>query len=267
MKIPVPRTKIPVGISQCALGDPVRYNGGHKLSKVCTELLSQRLAYVPFCPEVAIGLGVPRKPIHLQVDGADLSVDAVRVVEVEDTQVDVTAPLRGYADSLVPELQRVRGFLLMQNSPSCGLQGVRRHLHDGQRIDSEGVGVFARRLQQHFPHLPMEEVGRLNSAELRENFLARVSVYDAWCRQVSSEVRDCIERGRSEGAETRPSLTARIIEFYAAYKPLLLAHHPQATDELGQLLADAGAVQESELAFIVRGRMMAILSHLANHSD
>ncbi|WGL18082.1 DUF523 and DUF1722 domain-containing protein [Microbulbifer bruguierae] len=259
MKIQQRQSKIPVGISQCAMGDPVRFNGGHKHSRVCTDLLSRVFEYIPLCPEVAIGMGVPRKPIHLLVDKGDAPVDAIRVVGVEDPSVDVTEPLRAYADSVVPELAGIRGYIFMQNSPSCGLHGVRRYLDNGHSIDSKGVGAFARRIQQHFPHLPLEEVGRLNNSELRENFLVRVFAYDAWFRYVEGE--------EWTESEKLPSRIARIIEFYTAYKYLLLAHNQDATRALGHVLADARAMPEDELAFVVRGRIMEILSHPASRKD
>ncbi|WP_233998627.1 YbgA family protein [Microbulbifer pacificus] len=262
MRIQPRQSKIPVGISQCAMGDPVRYNGGHKHSKVCTELLGQCFEYVPLCPEVAIGMGVPRKPIHLLVEKGNAPVDAVRVVGVDDPGVDVTGPLRQYADSVVPQLERVRGYIFMQNSPSCGLHGVRRYLDNGHGIDSEGVGLFARRLQQHFPHLPMEEVGRLNNSELRENFLTRVFAYDAWFRYVEGEDTTLWKEG-----EKVPSRIARLIDFYTAYKYLLLAHNQDATRDLGRLLADSKSMSEDELAFAVRGRIMQILSRPASRKD
>lgn len=259
MKILPRQTRIPVGISQCAMGDPVRFNGGHKHSKVCTQLLAQCFEYVPLCPEVAIGMGVPRKPIHLLVDKGGADVDAVRVVGVDDPSVDVTQPLRDYADSVVPELQKIRGYIFMQNSPSCGLRGVRRYLANGHSIDSEGMGVFARRLQQQFPHLPMEEVGRLNNSELRENFLTRVFAYDAWYRYVEGE--------EATEAEKQPSRIARIIDFYTAYKYLLMAHNQDATRALGRVIADSKAMPIEELAMAVRGGMMEILSHPASRKD
>lgn len=244
--------KIPVGISQCAMGDPVRYNAGHKHSKICTQLLARCFEYVPLCPEVAIGLGVPRQPIRLVK--SDASADAqVRVRGVEDPDLDVTEPLREYADSLAPELQKIRGYILMQKSPSCGLRGVRRYLPNGHGHDSEGMGVFAQRLHEHFPHLPMEEVGRLNNSEIRENFLTRVFAYDAWFRYVENDA-----------GEPRP---ARVIEFYSAYKYLLLAHHQQQTRELGPLVGNASALPAREFAHRVRGKIMEILSHPASRKD
>lgn len=244
--------KIPVGISQCAMGDPVRYNAGHKHSKICTELLGRCFDYVPLCPEVAIGLGVPRQPIRLVKSDASASAE-VRVIGVDDPALDVTEPLQSYADSVVPELERVRGYIFMQNSPSCGLRKVRRYLPNGHGHDSEGMGVFAQRLQAHFPHLPMEEVGRLNNSEIRGHFLTRVFAYDAWFRYVENEA-----------GEPCP---ARVIEFYSAYKYLLLAHHQQQTRELGRLVSDANALPPREFAYRVRGKIMEILAHPASRKD
>lgn len=252
MNIELLTQKIPVGISQCAMGDPVRYNAGHKHSKICTELLGRCFDYVSLCPEVAIGLGVPRQPIRLVK--SDPSADAeVRVRGVEDPALDVTEPLQTYADSLVPELEAIRGYIFMQKSPSCGLFGVRRYLPNGHGHDSEGMGVFAQRLQDHFPHLPMEEVGRLNNSEIRENFLTRVFAYDAWFRYVEND-----------SGEPRP---LRVIEFYSAYKYLLLAHHQQQTRELGGLVGNARVLPPREFAWQVRGKIMQILAHPASRKD
>ena len=252
MDIQLLTRKIPIGISQCALGEPVRYNGGHKHSKVCTQLLGRCFDYVPLCPEVAIGLGVPRQPIRL-VKSSPAADAEVRVIGVEDKNLDVTEPLLEYADSVVPALEAVRGYIFMQNSPSCGLRGVRRYLPNNHGIDSEGVGIFAQRLREHFPHLPVEEVGRLNNSELRENFLTRVFAYDAWYRYVED----------GEGAPR----AGRVIEFYSAYKYLLLAHHQQKTRELGQLVSDARALEPLEFAHQVRGGIMEILAHPASRKD
>lgn len=244
MKIQLLTEKVPVGISQCAVGDPVRYNGGHKHSKVCTQLLSQCLELHPFCPEVAIGLGVPRPPIHLIVS------DRLRAVGRDDPTMDVTEALEDYADRLVPQVEQLRGFILMQKSPSCGVRSVPHYKEDGSAPLAHGAGLFAARLREHFPHLPLEEVGRLNASDIRENFLTRVFAYNAWHRYVAPDPRP-----------------ARVIEFYTAYKYLLLSHHQQATRELGQLLSGASAHEPRQLACEVRGRIMEILAHPASRED
>ncbi|WP_346838952.1 DUF523 and DUF1722 domain-containing protein [Microbulbifer sp. SAOS-129_SWC] len=271
MNIQLLTHKIPVGISQCLMGEAVRYNAGHKHSKICTRLLGRCFDYVALCPEVAIGLGVPRDPIRLVKSDSSPGAE-VRVIGVVDKTLDVTEPLRDYADSVVPALERVRGYIFMQNSPSCGLKGVRRYLPNGHGIDSSGIGVFAARLRERFPHLPMEEAGRLNNSEIRENFLTRVFAYDAWFRYVEGE--EYVEGGEEGERQQHPEdvhagapRAARVIEFYTAYKYLLLAHHQGLTRALGQFVADSRALPPREFADGVRGRIMEILAHMASRKD
>lgn len=242
MNKPPPR-RIPVGISQCALGDPVRYNGGHKRSEVCTGLLSRWLDLRPYCPEVAIGMGVPRPPIHLVMNGGQL-----RALGRDDVALDVTDALLGYADRVVSEVSCLRGFILMQKSPSCGVRSTPRYLPGDPESRGRGAGLFAARLHEHFPALPMEEVGRLNHSAVREHFLTRVSAYDAWHRLVAPDPQ-----------------RARVQEFFSAHKYLLLAHHQDLTRELGRQIAqfDPGA-DPAQRAAEVLACIMHILARPAS---
>src|SRR3546814_10033872 len=54
-----------IAISACLMGAEVRFNGGHKQSQLCSRTLVDYFDFVPVCPEVAIGLGIPREPIRL----------------------------------------------------------------------------------------------------------------------------------------------------------------------------------------------------------
>ncbi|MFA0811170.1 YbgA family protein [Microbulbifer epialgicus] len=236
--------KIPVGISRCAVGEPVRYNGSHKHSKVCTQLLSNCFDLYTYCPEVAIGMGVPRPPIHLIVS------DRLRAVGREDPAIDVTEALEDYADQIVPEVEKLRGFILMQKSPSCGVRTTPHYKADGKGVLAHDSGLFAARLHHHFPHLPLEEVGRLNASDIRENFLTRVFAYDAWHRYVSPDPRP-----------------ARVIGFYTAYKYLLLAHCQPLTRALGQFVSNTRALEPEQFAYQVLGKIMEILGHQASRKD
>jgi len=171
MNTTAPR-KIPVGISQCLLGAPVRYNGGHKLSRVCTGPLECYFDYVPFCPEVAIGMGVPRPPIHLVASDGGL-----RALGVGNPSLDVTGRLWVYADQVAPQLARLGGFILMQKSPSCGLDSTPRYVPGARQPLGRGAGLFAARLRELFPGLPLVEARRLEDRAIREDFIARVSAY------------------------------------------------------------------------------------------
>jgi len=222
----------------------VRYNGSHKHSKVCTQLLGNCFDLHSYCPEVAIGMGVPRPPIHLIVS------DRLRAVGREDPTMDVTEALVGYADKVAPEVANLRGFILMQKSPSCGVRTTPHYKVDGTGVLAHGSGLFTTRLRHHFPHMPVEEVGRLNASDIRENFLTRVFAYDAWHRYVAPDPRP-----------------ARIIEFYTAYKYLLLAHSQPQTRALGQFVSNTRTLEPQIFADEVRGKIMEILTNQASRKD
>lgn len=211
-------TKIPVGISSCLMGEPVRFNGSHKRSRFCTDVLADYFDFQTFCPEVAIGLGTPRPAIRLVADSA--SSDEVRALGSDDASLDVTQELTEVAHSIHARVSQLSGYILMQKSPSCGLFGVKRYLPNGH---SEGTtsGIFAKEIRSQHPLLPIEEAGRLNDDAIRENFMVRVFSYHDW------------RNFRAQGVTAKG-----LIEFHSRYKYLVMAHHQMLYKTMGQLLAD-----------------------------
>jgi len=215
---------IKVGISACLMGEEVRYNGGHKHSPLCTRDLSRYFEFVSVCPEVSIGLGIPRKPIRLVGNPADPDV-----VEVDNPEHHVTEPLKAFSREKVEELGDLCGYIFIKGSPSCGLFRVKVYNDKGYPQEEMGRGVYARAVTDRYPLLPVEEAGRMQDAVLRENFITRVFAYRNW--------RDLCEGGLT---------AAKLIDFHSRYKYTLMAHNPQSFTELGRLLADAGS-QEPEV--------------------
>ena len=167
------KTTLPrIGISQCLLGDNVRYDGGHKLDSVLIETLGRYVEWVPVCPEVEIGLGTPREPMRLVGD-----LDAPRLVTI-NTGVDHTEAMNRFARKRVRELEALNlsGFVFKSASPSCGISGV--SLLNAQGVEThDGVGLFARAFMTHFPLIPVEEEGQLHDPQVLKNFLERVLAY------------------------------------------------------------------------------------------
>lgn len=173
-----------IGISSCLLGHAVRYDASHKRDPILIETIGSQVEWVPVCPEVEAGFGTPRDPMRLVLtmpaSGAwherfpkqHLSLIVVR------TGVDVTDRLRDYATSRVERLaeERLSGFILKQDSPSCGMERVKVFTGDG-RSDRGGRGLFAEALMARWPTLPVEEEGRLADQRLRDDFIARVFAY------------------------------------------------------------------------------------------
>jgi uncharacterized protein YbbK (DUF523 family) len=143
-----------LGISACLLGHPVRWDGRHKRDATLVDVIGPIVEWVAVCPEVEIGLGIPRDPIRIVGD---------RLV-VDRTGEDLTDRMRRYARDRVRELRHLdlNGYVLKSRSPSCGLFEVR--------------GLFAAVLTELMPDLPVEEEGRLADPALRQRFLARCRI-------------------------------------------------------------------------------------------
>ncbi|HQQ74282.1 MAG TPA: DUF523 and DUF1722 domain-containing protein [Pseudomonadales bacterium] len=208
--------RIPVGISACLVGEKVRYDAQHKRSNYCNEVLSQYFDFQPFCPEMAIGLGAPRPTIRLVGQP-----DALRAIQATETPRDVTDELASYADTVHSNNPLLCGYVFTEKSPSCGLFRVRAYGEKGQPINDTSRGIFARRLTERWPLLPVEESGRLNDVDLCENFILRVYAWHEWHTAVL------------------PSLSANnLIRFWASYKYLVLAHDEKTYRQIGPLLSN-----------------------------
>lgn len=242
------RPAIRVGISACLLGDPVRFNGGHKASRLCSETLARHFEFVPVCPEVAIGLGTPREPIRLVGDPAN-----PRAVGTVHPELDFSEALTAYGKHIAAELGDLSGYIFMHKSPSCGMERVKVYQANGHRADAGGSGLFARTLMQAWPDLPMEEDGRLNDPVLRENFLTRVFAHAEWQRLLSA------------------GLTRRaLVGYHARYKYQLMASDPQQYKALGRMVASIGNASLEAFAPAYFSQLMSALKKTAsrgNHSN
>lgn len=225
---PTPRISadtIYIGVSSCLLGEEVRFNGGHKRSRYITDVLSEYFEYVPLCPELAIGLGVPRPPIRLVG-----KPEAPRAVGTDDPSRDVTADLDTYGRRIGASHTFLSGFILKAKSPSCGMERVKVYDRHGMPSNS-GRGIFASALMASQPLLPVEEEGRLNDTGLRNSFLERVFVFHRW--QLLTET----------GLKPK-----ELVAFHTDNKFLLMAHDQESTRRLGRLVAEAGKLPMEELA-------------------
>jgi len=234
--------KIPVGISECLLGEPVRFDGGHKRNRFLTDVMSRYFDYRPVCPEVAIGLGIPRKPIRLVATDR-----GTRVQGSEDAQLDVTEALAGEADKASAQMPDICGYVFMQNSPSCGVFRMKRYLDNGYPSDSDGQGAYAARFLQLRPLLPVEEAGRLTDPGLRDNFITRVYAYYDWKCSVEPE-----------------PTAAKVVDFYSRYKYQVMAHHVPSYKSIGRLVAQAGSMDVQTLCEEFLTQFMTALGHQAN---
>lgn len=230
-----------LGVSACLLGARVRFDGGHKRNRYLIDELGAYFEFVPFCPEVAIGLGTPRPTIRLVGDP-----DSPRALGSRDDGLDVTDALQQYSDARAQRLDGLSGFVFKKDSPSCGMARVKVYRDTGMP-QRDGVGIFARAVQQANPLLPVEEEGRLNDSALRENFISRVFVYARWqalCRQ---------------GLRKKS-----LLDFHTRHKLLVMAHSPDAYRELGRMLARLDNADLDALAGRYISQLMEVLKAQAS---
>jgi uncharacterized protein YbgA (DUF1722 family)/uncharacterized protein YbbK (DUF523 family) len=207
--------KIKLGISTCLLGENVRFDGGHKLDRYLTDTLGQFVEYVPVCPEMECGFGVPRESFRLVGDPENPRLVTTR------TNQDHTERMAEWAKRRVGELEKedLCGYIFKGGSPSSGMERVK--VYDRNGVPSKvGVGLFARIFMNHFTLLPVEEEGRLHDPRLRENFIERIFALKRW----------------RDGLKEKQSLKA-LIAFHTRNKLLLLAHSPQHHRQMGKLVA------------------------------
>lgn len=233
--------KLKVGISSCLMGDEVRFDGGHKKSAFCVDELSRHIELIRFCPEVGIGMPVPRPTIRLEQQG---DVQAV----VPKTGQNVTAALSNFADNIQVKVDELSGYILCAKSPSCGMERVKLYDPETGYAQKSGMGIFAARLHENNPALPLEEDGRLNDPHLRENFVMRVYVFSQW-----------------KTVMQKPS-KHQLLQFHQRCKLLLLAHNQQRYRALGKRLAEQNSIDTAFVKqYIVD--LMAALSKPASRKN
>lgn len=158
-----------IGISACLLGQNVRYDGGHALDRFLTDTLGRFVDYMPVCPEVECGFGVPRETMRLTGDPMQPHLITTH------TGIDHTARMEAWAGKRAAELAKedLCGFIFKSGSPSCGMAPVK--VYDGEGVPHKvGTGIFARIFMKRFPLLPVEDEERLHDPVLRENFIGRI---------------------------------------------------------------------------------------------
>lgn len=206
-----------VGISTCLLGENVRYDGGHARDRFLTDTFGQFVEWVPVCPEVETGFGTPREAVHLAGDPADPRLVTVR------SGVDVTDRMKRWAAKRLKELEgdNLVGFIFKSRSPSSGMERVK--VFDEKGVPrTVGTGIWARAFMDRFALLPVEDDGRLNDPDIRENFIERVF---------------CLSRYR-DAMRPRRSLRA-LVDFHTRHKLQVMAHSPKLLKEMGALVAHA----------------------------
>ncbi|MBN1678527.1 MAG: DUF523 and DUF1722 domain-containing protein [Candidatus Thermoplasmatota archaeon] len=207
-----PRPRIVV--SKCLGFDSCRWNG----AMIPDEFVGTLRRFVEFtavCPELEIGLGVPRNPVRV-VDAKG----SLRLVQ-QGTERDVTEDMMRYADGLLSGLQPVDGFILKSRSPSCGIKDTR--IYPGMEKVAAmrtSAGIFGAEVLRRFPSLAIEDEGRLINDRIRDHFLKRVFAFARFRElEPTARIRD-------------------LVQFQSENKLLLLAYSQKELRAMGHIAAN-----------------------------
>jgi uncharacterized protein YbgA (DUF1722 family)/uncharacterized protein YbbK (DUF523 family) len=243
----MPKPKIV--LSSCFL-KPNRYNG-EIVHNDFIEKLKPYIDYIDYCPEVDIGLGIPRPRIIIIEDEK-----GKRLIQPE-TGRDLTEKMNEYVNNVIKGLNNIEGFILKAKSPSCGVSSAK--VYKNGIIIGKTDGFFASAIKEIFPYLPIEDEGRLRNEEIRKHFLTRIFAF--------SEFRDLTNN---------PSIK-KLVEFHSKYKYLLMTYSQKNLKELGKTVADGRMSLKEKLsnyknlfyqAFMRKPsprRHVNTLNHLAGH--
>ena len=225
-----------VVLSRCLDLEPVRYDGQVIPYEFVREL-EPWVQYRPVCPELEIGLGVPRDPVRI------VTVEGVARLVQADTGRDFTGEIRGFSDDFLSDLGPVDGFLLKNRSPSCGISDVKiHHGPDPSASSKRGAGFFAKRVLELHPGLAIEDEGRLRNYRVREHFLTKLfSLAKLSAVEGSGQMKE-------------------IVRFHSINKLLLMAYNQKEMRALGRVVATTQKLGFEEVARAYRDRFQAALA-------
>ena len=204
-------------LSKCIEHGYCRYDG----SQISSDFIKKLEKYVDFivdCPEVGIGLPIPREAIRI------LKSDEKEHLVYSQSGVDVTEKMEEYANNYVQQLKnkKVHGFILKSRSPSCGIKDVKTYKTVGKAPSTgdKTTGFFGREVLEHYEGYPIEDEGRLMNYNIREHFLTQIYTFLSF-----DEVLD------------KRSMKV-LIDFHSKNKYLLMAYHQMHQKELGKIVAN-----------------------------
>ncbi len=219
-------------VSKCLGFDHCRYDGSIIPSPV-VDALRNWVEFIPVCPELELGLGVPRQPLRLVRIGEE-----VRLLQPA-TGRDLTEAMRSFAAAFLNSLPPVDGFILKNRSPSCGIKDVKIYTTTEKApAVGTGPGMFGGAVRQFFPDLPVEDEGRLTNRAIREHFFTAIFAL--------ARLREVVDSGQMKA----------LVDFHTRHKFLLMAYNQTRLRELGRLVANPQRkpVQEVIAEYVARFR-------------
>jgi uncharacterized protein YbgA (DUF1722 family)/uncharacterized protein YbbK (DUF523 family) len=185
--------------------------------------------FIPVCPEMEIGLGVPRRSVRI------VSIKGELKLIQPITGLDVTDKMRLFSSQFLSSLPEVDGFILKFRSPSCGMKDIKVYSGTAETGSvSKAPGFFAGEVIISFHGLAIEDEGRLRNINIREHFLTKLYAL--------SSLRKVIAVGS----------VSDLIQFHTDNKFLIMAHSQKEFKILGKIVANHDGLDFSKQARVYR---------------
>ena len=234
------KEKIKIGMSSCLLGEEVRWDGDHKHDQYVRDVLGSYFDYVSICPEVDVGMGVPRETVALYG-----TLENPKMI-TKRSKTDWTKKMNHYTKDRIHELtkENLCGYVFKSKSPSCGIDKVPIYSEFGSSRMRHGSGMFASSFVKVFPLVPVEDEGRLHDPVIRENFIVRIFCFH--------RLQLLVRKSFSIGS---------LVRFHTRHKFLILSHSRKKYDDMGELVANAKKIKTAELKTRYSKLFMAALTY------
>ena len=234
------KEKIKIGMSSCLLGEEVRWDGDHKHDQYVRDVLGSYFDYVSICPEVDVGMGVPRETVALYG-----TLENPKMI-TKRSKTNWTKKMNHYTKDRIHELtkENLCGYVFKSKSPSCGIGKVPIYSEFGSSRMRHGSGMFASSFVKVFPLVPVEDEGRLHDPVIRENFIVRIFCFH--------RLQLLVRKSFSIGS---------LVRFHTRHKFLILSHSRKKYDDMGELVANAKKIKTAELKTRYSKLFMAALTY------
>ena len=157
-------------VSECLYGTKCRYDGQGYNDKVI-QSLKDYVDIQTVCPELAIGLSIPREPIRIEMNKEN---EEYRLIDY-NSKNDYTNQMTEFSEEFINGLDDIDGFILKSRSPTCGLKDAKVYYRGNKcSIRSNENGFFLQKIIDKYDYLPIENEGRLKNYNIRDNFFTRI---------------------------------------------------------------------------------------------
>ncbi|MFV2061040.1 MAG: DUF523 and DUF1722 domain-containing protein [Gammaproteobacteria bacterium] len=171
------KSSIKIAVSSCLLGESVRYDGTDKQNSIITKQFTPYFNLVSLCPEVEIGMTVPREPIKIVAHYNNSN--SIELVDRNDLTLNYTSKMLSLANQQAANLKCYGGYIVKERSPSCGLNETPWVSIDGE-ITTLGSGFFTNSIKRTIEWLPIISELELEDNEQLDNFIERVFIVNLW---------------------------------------------------------------------------------------